>query len=176
MPLRDKDCLRRAFPDTTVTGGNDGALIPHEIVKRLDAHAVTSVYQNKQRIFAQGDKADSLFFIRSGSVKLTVTAPNGKKAVIAILQNGDFFGEGCLAKLSLRISTATAIECSTIARVKRARIASGLRKRPRFATFFISHLLDRITRVEEDLVDQIFSSSERRLARVLLQMAGFKES
>jgi CRP/FNR family cyclic AMP-dependent transcriptional regulator len=105
-------------------------------------------------------------------VKLTVSSKNGKKAVIAILRQGDFFGEGCVARQSLRISTATAIEATTIARVLRADIVRMIREDRAFAKLFISHLLIRIERVEEEFLDQIFNSSEKRLARILLLMAG----
>jgi CRP-like cAMP-binding protein len=105
-------------------------------------------------------------------VKLTVASKSGKKAVIAILRHGDFFGEGCLARQSLWTSTATAIQPSTIARVKRAPILRIIRQEPAFAKLFISYLLFRIGRIEDEFVDQIFSSSEKRLARILLLLAG----
>jgi CRP/FNR family transcriptional regulator, cyclic AMP receptor protein len=144
-----------------------------DLVKWIGKPASTQGYGNKQTIFAQGDKADALFYIRNGHVKLTVMSKGGKRAVIAILHRGDFFGEGCLAKQSLRSSTATAIEATTIARVMRADIARIIRCEPAFAKLFISHLLFRIGRIEEELLDQIFNSSEKRLARILLLMAGF---
>jgi CRP/FNR family transcriptional regulator, cyclic AMP receptor protein len=139
----------------------------------MDIQTTTRDYRNSQTIFAQGDKADAMFYIQSGNVKLTVVSKRGKKAVIAILRNGDFFGEGCLARQSLRTSTATAIQSPTIARVKRATIVRIIRKEPAFAKCFISYLLFRMERIEEELGEQIFSSSEKRLARTLLLLAGF---
>ncbi len=151
------------------------AFDPLDLFKRIDTQAATRDYQNRQVIFAQGDKADAIFYIQDGSVKLTVMSDdgkNGKKAVIAILRQGDFFGEGCLVKRSLRMSTATAVQSSTIARVKRAPLARVIQQKPAFAKLFIAYLLFRIGRVEEKLVDQISSSSERRLAKILLLLAG----
>jgi CRP/FNR family transcriptional regulator, cyclic AMP receptor protein len=145
---------------------------PLDFFRGIDAPLSTQDFQNKQAIFIQGDKADALFYIRTGHVKLTVSSKNGKKAVIAILRQGDFFGEGCVARQSLRISTATAIEATTIARVLRADIVRMIREDRAFAKLFISHLLIRIERVEEEFLDQIFNSSEKRLARILLLMAG----
>jgi CRP/FNR family transcriptional regulator, cyclic AMP receptor protein len=149
------------------------ARTPPDLFKWIDGPASTLAYRNKQAIFAQGDKADALFYIRSGHVKLTVTSKSGKRAVIAILRRGDFFGEGCVIHRSLRISTATAIEATTIVRVMRPDIVSIIHHEPAFAKLFISYLLIRIGRIEEEFLDQIFNSSERRLARILLLMAGF---
>ena len=148
-------------------------LSPHELLRRIDVHAIPRDYRHKQAIFAQGDKADAMFYVQNGNVKLTVTSKEGKKAVIAILRQGDFFGEGCLARQSLRMSSATAIQASMITRVKRVTIARLIREDPVFARLFVSHLLTRIERIEEEFVDQIFSSSEKRLARILLVLASF---
>jgi CRP/FNR family transcriptional regulator, cyclic AMP receptor protein len=144
-----------------------------DLFKWIGKPTSTQDYGNKQTIFAQGDKADALFYIRGGHVKLTVMSKGGKKAVIAILHSGDFFGEGCLTKQSLRISTATAVEAATIVRVMSSDIARIIRHEPAFAKLFIAHLLVRIGRIEEEFLDQIFNSSERRLARILLLMADF---
>ena len=133
-------------------------------------------YAHNQAVFAQGDAADSMFYIESGNVKLTVLSRGGNKAVIAILRQGDFFGEGCLCRQARRISTATAIRQSTIARVTKPTLVSIIREDPSFAKLFISHLLFRIGRIEEDLVDQLFNFSEKRLARTLLQLANFEKS
>ncbi len=145
-------------------------LTPHEIFRRINPQAISRDYRHKQAIFAQGDKADAMFYVQNGNVKLTVASKGGKKAVIAILRQGDFFGEGCLVRQSMRMSSATAIQPSTIARVKRATIVRLIHEDPAFAKLFISHLLSRIERIEEDFVDQIFSFSERRLARILLAL------
>lgn len=149
------------------------AFNPLELFKRVDAQTTTRDYRNKQPVYAQGDKADAMFYIQNGNVKLTVSSRGGKKAVTAILRRGDFFGEGCLAARSLRKSTATAIRPSAIARVKRATVARIIHQEPAFAKLFISYLLSRIRRIEEELADQIFSSSEKRLARTLLLLANF---
>jgi CRP/FNR family transcriptional regulator, cyclic AMP receptor protein len=148
------------------------AFTPLDLFNRMDTQTTTRDYRNRQTIFAQGDKADAMFYVQNGNVKLTVESKSGKKAVIAILRHGDFFGEGCLARQSLWTSTATAIQPSTIARVKRAAIVRIIRREPAFAKLFISYLLFRIGRIEDEFVDQIFSSSEKRLARILLLLAG----
>ena len=148
------------------------AFEPLDLFKRVDTQTTTQGYRNRQDIYAQGDKADAMFYIHTGNVKLTVASKHGKKAVIAILRPGDFFGEGCMARQSLRMSTATAIEASTIARVRRTTIVRIIHEEPAFAKLFISYLLFRIGRFQEEFVDQIFSSSERRLARILLLLAG----
>jgi CRP/FNR family transcriptional regulator, cyclic AMP receptor protein len=144
-----------------------------DLFKRITTHATTQDYRNRQLIFSQGDKADAMYYVQTGNVKLTVESQHGKKAVIAILRHGDFFGEGCLAKGSLRISTATAIQSSTISSVKSAVIVRIIHQKPAFAKLLISYLLNRIGRIEEEFVDQIFNSSEKRLARILLMLAGF---
>lgn len=150
-----------------------GPLASVGLLKGLDARTVTREYLNKETIYTQGDKSDAIFFIKSGNVKLTAISKSGKKAIIAILHSGDFFGEGCLARRSVRISTASSVETSSVARVTRASIARSIHREPAFAKIFISHLVIRIARVEEEFVEQIFSSSEKRLARILLAMAGF---
>jgi CRP/FNR family transcriptional regulator, cyclic AMP receptor protein len=112
-----------------------------------------------------------MFYVQDGNVKVTVTAKRGKRAVLAILRQGDFFGERCFVSRSLRTSTATAIHQSTIARVKRTTIARIMQQEPAFAKLVILYLLSRIVRIEEDFVDQILHSSEKRLARILLLLA-----
>ena len=133
-------------------------------------------YGNNDAIFTQGDTADSMFYIESGNVKLTVLSKRGKKAVLAILRQGDFFGEGCLANRAVRMTTATAIHQSTISRVTKPTLVSIIHEDPAFAKLFISHLLSRIGRIEEDFVDQLFNSSEKRLARTLWLLASFGRS
>ena len=125
-------------------------------------------YQNKEVVFSQGDTADAVFYIQSGTVKLTVVSTRRKKAIIAVLQRGSFFGEGCLAGQSLRICTARSIGQSNITRLQKESTVRTLKRDPQFATLFVEYLLSRIIRIEEDLVDQFFNFSERRLARVLL--------
>jgi CRP-like cAMP-binding protein len=124
-------------------------------------------YRDKEVVFSQGDPADSVFCIEKGTVKLTTVTAH-KKAIIAILQRGSFFGEGCLAGQSLRICTARSIGQSTIIRLQKEKTVRTLRRNPRFARLFVEYLLSRVVRIEEDLIDQFFNFSERRLARVLL--------
>jgi CRP-like cAMP-binding protein len=134
-------------------------------------------YQPKQVVFSQGDPADAVFYVKSGSVKLTVLSKHGKQAVIAIVEEGDFFGEGCLASQPLRMSTANAMQPSAIIRVRKETMGALLHRDPEFSELFIAHLLSRNVRIEEDLVDHLFNSSEKRLARLLLLLAHFgKES
>ena len=140
---------------------------------RIGERSTTRDYQNKQLIFSQGDVADAMFYIEAGNVKLTVISKRGKKAVVAIFRQGDFFGEGCLGTAALRVSTATAVQLSTVVRVERASIVRIIHDDPVFARLLIAHLLSRVARVEEDFLDQLFNSSEKRLARTLLLLAGF---
>ena len=156
-----------------MAGKKSRDLAPHELFRRIDAQSIPRDYRDKQAIFTQGDKADAMFYIQNGNVKLTAASTGGKKAVIAILRKGDFFGEGCLVRQSLRRSSATVIQPSTIARVKRLTIVRLIHEDPAFAKLFISHLLSRIERIEEAFVDQIFSTSEKRLARILLAFSNF---
>jgi len=125
-------------------------------------------YRDNEIIFSQGDAADAVFYIQSGTVKLTVAATRRKKAIIAVLLPGSFFGEGCLAGQTQRISTARSIGQSNITRLQKDRTIQTLKRDPQFARLFMAYLLSRVIRVEEDLVDQFFNFSEKRLARVLL--------
>src|ERR1700690_3851514 len=125
-------------------------------------------YRENEVIFAQGDTADAVFHIQSGTVKLTVAATRRKKAIVAVLLRGSFFGEGCLGGQSLRIYTARSIGPSSVTRLRKESTVRALKRDPKFATLFVAYLLSRVIRVEEDLVDQFFNFSEKRLARVLL--------
>jgi CRP/FNR family cyclic AMP-dependent transcriptional regulator len=130
-------------------------------------------YPKGHLIFSQGDAADAVFYIRQGKIKLTVVSKEGKEAVIAMLGSGDFFGEGCLAGQALRMaSSATMAECS-ILRLGKADVVRLLREQPAFSELLLHHQLSRNIRIEEDLVDHLFNSSEKRLARVLLLLANF---
>jgi CRP/FNR family cyclic AMP-dependent transcriptional regulator len=125
------------------------------------------------QVFLQGDPADAVFYIQKGKIKLTVVSKQGKEAVVAILGSGDFFGEGCLAGQPLRMASAgTMSECS-ILRLEKAAVIRLLHEQPAFSELLLHHLLSRNIRIEEDLVDQLFNSSEKRLARVLLLLANF---
>ena len=132
-------------------------------------------YRDNEVVFSQGDPADALFYIQSGTVKLTVVSTGRKRAIIAFLQRGSFFGEGCLAGQSLRICTARSIGQSNITRLRKESTIHTLKRDPRFAALFVAYLLSRIIRIEEDLVDQFFNFSERRLARVLLLLGHINE-
>ena len=132
-----------------------------------------SKYGKDRTVFAQGEPADAVFYVQKGKVKVTVVSEQGKEAVVAILGTNDFFGEGCLAGQARRISTVAAMTDSTIVRLDKAAIVRVLHEEPAFSEMFISHLLGRAIRVEADLVDQLFNSSEKRLARLLLLLANF---
>jgi CRP/FNR family transcriptional regulator, cyclic AMP receptor protein len=146
---------------------------PEMFLQRIGKRKTSRDYQNKQVIFAQGDIADAMFYVEAGDVKLTVLSKHGKKAVIAIFRQGDFFGEGCLGTPSLRMSSATAVHLAIVTRVEKATIVRIIHDDPAFARLFIAHLISRVVRIEEDFVDQLFNSSEKRLARTLLLLARF---
>ncbi len=130
-------------------------------------------YGEDQIVFSQGDPADAVFYIQRGKVKITVVSKQGKEAVVAILGANDFFGEGCLAGQRHRMATALTMTDSVVVRLEKAAILHVIRQEPEFAELFIAHLLGRTIRVEADLVDQLFNSSEKRLARLLLLLANF---
>ena len=142
-------------------------------LKKIGSRRTSQNYRTKQPIFSQGDAADAMFYVEAGNVKLTVLSKRGKKAVIAIFRQGDFFGEGCLGAPSVRMSSATAVHLATITRVEKAIVVRILHDDPAFARLLIAHLLSRLVRIEEDFLDQLFNSSEKRLARTLLLLAGF---
>jgi len=153
------------------------AFDPTAFLTRIETGKKTREYRNKQVVFSQGDAADAVFFLQNGRVKLTVVSTRGKEAVIGVLGPGSFFGEGSLAGQPLRMSTATAIQPASIIQVGKGIMVRLLHREPEFAELFIAHLLSRNVRIEEDLVDQLFNSSEKRLARILLLLAHFgKES
>jgi len=138
-------------------------------------HVVT--VGGRRSIFRQGDPADSVFFVLRGKVKLSVTSKQGKEAIVAVLDANDFFGEGCLAGQPLRMATATAMTGCMLARIEKTVMARVLHERHEISEVFVTHLLSRNIRYEEDLVDQLFNSSEKRLARILLLLSHFgKES
>jgi CRP-like cAMP-binding protein len=154
----------------------NGCDLTHNLRKflsKIGARKTRREYRNGQVVFSQGDVANAMFYVAAGSVKLTVLSKRGKKAVIAIFRTGDFFGEGCLIAASLQASTATAIGLVTIVRVERSTILGLVHRDAAFAEQVIAHLLSRVTRIEEDFLDQLFNSSEKRLARTLLTLANF---
>ena len=134
---------------------------------------IVSTHRKKQVIFAQGDAADAVFYIRKGKVKVTVVSEHGKEAVVAILGVDEFLGEGCLIGQPKRLATAMAMTDCVTMRVEKPELLRVLQAEPEFSQMFISHILVRNARVEEDLVDQLFNSTEKRLARVLLLLANF---
>jgi CRP/FNR family transcriptional regulator, cyclic AMP receptor protein len=146
---------------------------PHELLTQVGAGRVTQDYRSEQEIFIQGAPADLVFFIQSGRVKVTVTSDQGKEAVVGIMEEGQFFGEGCLKGHPRRTATATALGKCRITSITKAVMLSTIRDQPKFAKLFIDHLLSRNSRIQEDVIDQLFNSSEKRLARLLLLLANY---
>ena len=146
---------------------------PKVFLAKVGRGRSVSDYRKNQRVFSQGEPADSIFYIQKGKLKLTVISKHGKEAIIAILGATDFFGEGSLAGQSQRMSTATSMSDCSIMRLEKTHIISVLHEEPAFSELFLKYLLSRNIRIEEDLVDQLFNSSEKRLARVLLLLANF---
>jgi len=146
---------------------------PAIFFETVAAGRIISNYPKKEVIFAQGDDADAVFYIKKGRVKVTVVSTQGKEAVVAIQGKNEFLGEGCLTGQPRRLATATALTECLIMRVEKQEIAKVIRDEPAFSEVFIAHILTRNARVEEDLVDQLFNSTEKRLARVLLLLANF---
>ena len=146
---------------------------PKALLSTVGDQGTSKEYRKKQIIFSQGAAADSIFYIQSGRVKLSIVSKEGKEAVVAILGPDDFFGEGCLAGQPLRIATAAAATGCSVLRMGKTATMRALHDNPAFSEVFILHLLSRNIRIEEDLVDQLFNSSEKRLARLLLLLANF---
>lgn len=149
------------------------AFDPHALLTRLSSGKSRLDYKADESIFSQGDPANAVFYVQSGKVKLTVVSKSGKEAVIAHLPESSFFGEGCLAGQPLRMSTARALQICTIVRIEKAVMLGLLHREPEFAEQFLTHMLSRNIRMESDLIDHLFNSSEKRLARLLLLMANF---
>ena len=146
---------------------------PKAFLLKVGAGKTITIYQKDQNIFEQGDVADTIFYIQKGRIKLTVQSERGKEAVVGILEAGQFFGEGCMNGHPLRISTTTAIEDSVVTAITKKAMLAALRSEPAFSEMFVAYLLKRNGRIEEDLIDQLFNSSEKRLARLLLLLANF---
>jgi CRP/FNR family cyclic AMP-dependent transcriptional regulator len=130
-------------------------------------------YRKRQIIFSQGDKCNSVLYLQTGVVKITVNSSSGKEAVIALLEPGEFFGEGCISGQSLRVSTATAMGPVSVLEIEKQEMTRVIHEEHEFADRFVAHMLKRNVRIEEDLVDQLFNSSEKRLARALLLIARY---
>jgi CRP/FNR family cyclic AMP-dependent transcriptional regulator len=146
---------------------------PQTFLSTIDGGRKITGFRKKQTIFAQGDASDAVFYIQTGKVKLTVLSKNGKEATIGILDEGAFFGEGCLTGQPLRMCSATAMTDCTVMRIDRKSMMDVIHRERAFSDMFVAYLLTRNIRYEEDLVDQLFNSSEKRLARVLLLLAHF---
>ena len=146
---------------------------PKRFLAKVGEGRTIADYQKNQKVFSQGDPADAIFYIQNGKVKLTVVSKHGKEAVVGILGAGDFFGEGCMTSQPLRMATAAAMSVCEIVRLEKSGTIRVLHDEPVFSELFLSYLLSRNIRLEEDLVDQLFNSSEKRLARVLLLLANF---
>lgn len=146
---------------------------PQTFLRQIDGGKTILPVRKKQILFSQGDPADSVFYIQEGQVKLTVVSAQGKEAVVAVLETGDFLGESCLAGQPVRLETASSLANSTVVRIDKATMIRVLHDEPTFAQLFMTHLLGRNVRIQADLVDQLFNSAEKRLARVLLLLAHF---
>lgn len=146
---------------------------PKVFLSKVDGGRTISTYRKDQIVYAQGDPANSAFYIQRGKAKKTVVSEHGKEAVVALFDAGDFFGEGCLRGETLRLAAVSTMTECVIVRMPKENIVNAIHEEPAFAEMFISHLLHRNRRVEEDLVDQLFNSSEKRLARTLLLLANF---
>ena len=142
-------------------------------LKAMEADGSATTFQPKQTIYRQGDPADAAHYIVSGKIQLTVVSEHGKEAVIAMLEPSEFFGEGCIVGQPLRMASASATEKATVVRIEKATMIRVLHEQPEVAEMFTAFLLARNIQIEADLVDQLFNSSERRLARLLLLLANF---
>jgi CRP-like cAMP-binding protein len=162
--------MRRELPTKAKKGrGFD----PARFLATIDGGRSLTEYRKDQVIFSQGQPADAVFYVRKGKIKLVVTSKQGKQAVVAILGADEFFGEGCLNGEAVRLATARALTESEVMRLEKSEMIRVLHAEPAFAEMFVAHLLTRTSRIQEDLVDQLFNSSEKRLARTLLLLANF---
>jgi CRP/FNR family transcriptional regulator, cyclic AMP receptor protein len=161
------------MPNSPQIQASKGAFDPRAFLGRADAGTTIEKYEKHQKIFSQGDVADTILFIQKGKVKMTVLSEHGKEAVVGILAEGQFFGEGCLDGAKLRTATSEAMEECVITSITKAAMLATLNTEPKFSEFFMAYLLSRNSRIEDDLIDQLFNSSERRLARLLLLLANF---
>ncbi len=146
---------------------------PVEFLEKVGSGKTVSKFAKDQIIFNQGDAADTIYYLQSGKIKVVVISEQGKEAVVGLLDAGQFFGEGCMNGHSTRVATASAMEPCLITAITKTAMLSVLDAEPKFSKMFMSHLLTRNSRVEDDLIDQLFNSSEKRLARLLLLLANF---
>src|ERR1700730_6043278 len=163
------------MPNTASIQASDGIFDPKAFLGRADAGRTIERNGKNQKIFSQGDIADSVFFIQKGKVKITVLSEHGKEAVVGIFAEGQFFGEACLEGAETRTATSQAMEECLITSIGKGAMLAALNSEPKFSAFFIAYRLSRNSRIEDDLIDQLFNSSERRLARLLLLLANFGE-
>ena len=154
---------------------SQGDFDPKVFLGRTEPGRTIEKYEKNRKIFSQGDVADTVFFIHKGRVKVTVLSEHGKEAVVGIFTEGQFFGKAGLEGAAIRTTTGHAMEDCLITSITKQAMLAALTSEPKFATFFIAHLLSRNSRIEDDLIDQLFNSSERRLARLLLLLANFGE-
>jgi CRP/FNR family transcriptional regulator, cyclic AMP receptor protein len=160
-------------PNTQAIPASNEVFDPRTFLGRVGPGRTVERYVKNQKIFSQGETADTVFYIQKGKVKITVLSEHGKEAVVGIVAEGQFFGEGCLEGVHLRTATTQAMEECLITSITRSAMVAALAKEPKFSAFFIAYLLSRNSRIEDDLIDQLFNSSERRLARLLLLLANF---
>jgi CRP/FNR family cyclic AMP-dependent transcriptional regulator len=151
----------------------EGLFDPRTFLAQAEAGKTIEKYVKNGKIFSQGDVADTVFFIQKGKVKITVLSEHGKEAVVGIFSAGQFFGEACLDGAELRTATSQAMEDCLITSITKTAMLAVLGEEPKFSAFFVTYLLSRNSRIEDDLIDQLFNSSERRLARLLLLLADF---
>jgi len=168
---KDAGMTRRKIAPTKTRGSR--RFDPAVFLETAAKGRVITTHSKKHVIFAQGDAADAVFYIKKGKVKVTVVSAQGKEAVVAIMGVDEFVGEGCLIGQPKRLATASAMTECVMMRVDKAEISRVLQNEPAFSQMFVSHILTRNARIEEDLVDQLFNSTEKRLARVLLLLANF---
>jgi CRP/FNR family transcriptional regulator, cyclic AMP receptor protein len=165
--------LRARVQEGVVRKNREVSFDPKRFLAKVGDGKTIAEYHKDQIVFSQGDVADAVFYLQQGKVKVTVISEQGKEAVVAILGPEDFFGEGSLNGHALRVATSSAMEECVVTRIEKASMIAALHNEPEFSAVFIAYLLARNGRIEEDLVDQLFNSSERRLARVLLLLANF---
>jgi CRP/FNR family cyclic AMP-dependent transcriptional regulator len=149
------------------------AFDPREFLAKVGEGKTIVEYRKDDVVFAQGDAADTIYYVQKGRLKVVVISEQGKEAVVGMLEPGQFFGEGCMNGHSLRIATTTAMESSLVTAIAKTAMLTALHSEPKFSELFMAHLLTRNSRIEEDLIDQLFNSSEKRLARLLLLLANF---
>jgi CRP/FNR family cyclic AMP-dependent transcriptional regulator len=155
------------------TGRKLSTFDPKTFLSTINGGRKIEVFPKKKTIFAQGDSSDAVFYLKEGKVRLTVVSKIGKEAIIGILNTGDFFGEGCLTGQPLRLCSATSMTDCSVMKIDKKAMVQVLHQEHAFSDMFVAYLLTRNIRYEEDLVDQLFNSSERRLARILLLLAHF---